>query len=162
MKIIYGDLLDYATEGVILHQVNCQNAMGSGFAKAFYTKYPVIKERFHITSERVLEKYNNKETRINPLLGQMQWVKINENLFGINCFTQEYYGNSLENGVKYTREDLLIRNIGKALKRLEQHDLELFIPERVGCGLAGGNWDNILEGLEQFNTDRLTIVSFHQ
>ena len=33
------------SRGVIMHQVNCQNLMGAGVAKALYTKYPQVKEK---------------------------------------------------------------------------------------------------------------------
>ena len=39
------------TKGVIMHQVNCQNVMGSGVAKALYTKYPQVKSEFHKLAE---------------------------------------------------------------------------------------------------------------
>lgn len=35
------------TTGYIMHQVNCQNVMGAGVAKALYTKYPIVKLSYH-------------------------------------------------------------------------------------------------------------------
>lgn len=43
MNIIKKDITTI-DEGVILHQVNCQNAMGSGVAKALFSKWPQIKQ----------------------------------------------------------------------------------------------------------------------
>ena len=40
-----GDLLE-AGESIV-HQVNCQNVMGSGVAKAIYTKWPEVKIEYH-------------------------------------------------------------------------------------------------------------------
>lgn len=37
MRVVIGDITE-ATEDLILHQVNCQNIMGSGVAKVLYTK----------------------------------------------------------------------------------------------------------------------------
>ena len=35
------------THGVIMHQVNCQNKMGAGVAKALYNTYPQVKTEYH-------------------------------------------------------------------------------------------------------------------
>ena len=43
MKIINKDITTLK-KGILLQQVNCQNAMGSGVAKAIYTKWPIVKE----------------------------------------------------------------------------------------------------------------------
>ena len=39
VKIVVGDLLN-AAEDIIVQQVNCRSAMGSGLAKAIYTRWP--------------------------------------------------------------------------------------------------------------------------
>lgn len=153
MKIVQGDLFDYAENGYIVHQVNCQNAMGSGFAKAFFTKYPKIKTDYHRLSQKFIDE---KESIINAL----QYVQLTDELIGVNSFTQEYYGNSAKTGINYTDEKALIRNIGKVLTRANQDGSSVYIPEKIGCALAGGDWNNILSGIEQFDTDNLTIVSF--
>lgn len=46
ISIISGDLLQ-AKEAAICHQVNCQNVMGSGVAKAIFTKWPEVKTEYH-------------------------------------------------------------------------------------------------------------------
>ena len=42
IKTVVGDLLD-ATEDIIVQQVNCRSVMGSGVAKAIYTRWPEVK-----------------------------------------------------------------------------------------------------------------------
>ena len=49
------------TKGVIMHQVNCQNVMGAGVAKALYTKYPQVKEQFHQLATQ--PEYNTPQKR---------------------------------------------------------------------------------------------------
>ena len=46
MKIINKDITTLK-KGILLQQVNCQNAMGSGVAKAIYTRWPIVKEEYH-------------------------------------------------------------------------------------------------------------------
>ena len=40
-------------KGVIMHQVNCQNVMGAGVAKALYTKHPKVKAAFHQMAKKL-------------------------------------------------------------------------------------------------------------
>lgn len=70
MKIINKDITTLK-KGVLLQQVNCQNVMGSGVAKAIYLKWPIVKEEYHKFSQ-------NKNP--NDLLGLIQEIKINEDL----------------------------------------------------------------------------------
>lgn len=154
MKIIKGNLFDYAESGYIIHQVNCQNDMGSGFAKAFFTKFPKIKTEYHKECEKFIEE--NKS-----IINHLQYVELTDTLTGVNSFTQEYYGNSAKTGRNYTDENALIKNIGKVLERANSENEQVYIPEKIGCALAGGNWDNVLSGIKKFDTHNLTIVSFN-
>lgn len=153
MEIIEGDLFDYAKDGYIVHQVNCQNSMGSGFAKAFFTKYPIIKERYH-------EECDIFKIMRKSIIGHLQFVRLTEDLYGVNSFTQEFYGNAAKTGHNYTDEDALIENIGKVLEKAKDENKKVYIPEKIGCALAGGNWEKVLSGIEQFDTSNLVIVSF--
>ena len=58
-------------EGIIIHQVNCQNRMGAGVARALYLKYPIIKELYH-------ESFNRFSKEI--LFGKIHFLTINKNL----------------------------------------------------------------------------------
>ena len=69
-------------KGVIMHQVNCQNIMGAGVAKALYTKYPQVKEKFHQLATQ--PDYNTPEKRYCLV----QPVKINSQLIILNSFSQ--------------------------------------------------------------------------
>ena len=46
IRYIAGDILN-SNEDIIVQQVNCQNVMGSGLAKAIYTKWPVEQTGYH-------------------------------------------------------------------------------------------------------------------
>lgn len=48
-------------KGVIMHQVNCQNVMGAGVAKAIYLKHPLVKQAFHDLAKK--EPYNTPNKR---------------------------------------------------------------------------------------------------
>ena len=135
MKIINKDITTLK-KGILLQQVNCQNAMGSGVAKAIYLKWPQVKEEYHKFAQ-------NKKPE--DLLGEIQEIKINEDLLVINSFTQLTYGRT----GKHTNEDLLIRNIKEIANKY--NDKMIVIPYLIGCGLGGGNWDYIFENIKNIN-----------
>ena len=135
MKIINKDITTLK-KGILIQQVNCQNAMGSGVAKAIYTKWPIVKEEYH----KFAKSKNPKD-----LLGLIQEIEINEDLLVVNSFTQLTYGRT----GKHTDEDLLIRNI-KEISDKYSNEI-VVIPYLIGCGLGGGNWDYIFKNIKNIN-----------
>ena len=79
MKIINKDITTLK-KGILLQQVNCQNAMGSGVAKAIYLKWPIVKEEYHKFSQ-------NKNP--NDLLGLIQEIKINDDLLVVQVYVDD-------------------------------------------------------------------------
>ena len=96
------------SSGCIAHGVNCQGVMGSGVAKALYTKWPRVRtEYFNI-------KFHH--------LGTVQSVKIDKNLSIFNCHTQEFYGQ-LTNKVY---ADLLSIKLRGNLLSCTDNDIRLY------------------------------------
>lgn len=140
IKTLDGDLLNI-NEGIIIHQVNCLGLMGSGVALGLSQKYPKIKSEY-------LKKCKGKLPE--ELLGQYQFVNVSDKLSIVNSFTQLNAGF----GQKQTDEDKLIHNIQEICQ--ENHDQDVYIPHLIGCGLAGGNWDRVLDGIKHLTN--LTVV----
>ena len=92
-------------KGVIMHQVNCQDVMGAGVAKALYTRHPKVKAAFHQMAEKT--NYNTPDKR----LGLVQPVTITPELIILNSYSQLYFGRN--KNVKYTDESKLIANLRK-------------------------------------------------
>lgn len=137
------------TYGIIVHQVNCQNKMGAGVARTIYEKHPRVKEDYH--------KYCSDFKNPKALLGELCYTVLGENLCVISIFSQEFYGNSKTTGKCYTNQDLLIARI---IYICEKHaKMPVYIPEYIGCGLAGGNWDYVRSELRKANLPNLGIVS---
>lgn len=113
-------------QGIILHQVNCQGVMGCGIALAIRKKWPKVYARY-------LNYYKNMK------LGMIQIVHIEYNLFVVNLFAQDRYGRNK----RYTDYDA----VKSCLKEVttwyfkNHQDLPVYIPYKMGCGNAGGNWD---------------------
>ena len=120
------DITSVQAPGIIAHGVNCQNAMGSGVARALYTKWPVVKSEYH--------KFPNK------VLGEVQFVHIESDLIVANCFTQKYYGRDF--GKRYA-DPRAVRECLEEVARYALEELELneiHLP-RIGCGLGGLDWE---------------------
>ena len=137
------------THGCIMHQVNCQGVMGAGVAKALYTKYPVVKQSYL----DFCAKYSTPQDR----LGQLQPVKIKDDLYVYNSFSQLEYGNAARTNQVYTDEAILKQNLTQFDEWAKSKNLPAYVPTRIGCGLAGGNWAAI-EDYIRTNTD-ITIVN---
>ena len=135
-------------KGVIMHQVNCQNVMGAGVAKALYTKYPQVKEKFHQLATQ--STYNTPTKRF----GLVQPVRISDQLVVLNSFSQLHYGR--KKGVVYTDHQALLTNLSKLDAYAKEHNLPAYVPARIGCGLAGGDWTMVEKYIKE-NTD-ITIV----
>jgi len=135
-------------KGVIMHQVNCQDIMGAGVAKALYTKYPQVKEKFHQLATQ--PDYNTPDKRV----GLVQPVRISDQLVVLNSFSQLYYGR--KKGVVYTDHQSLLTNLSKLDAYAKKHNLPAYVPARIGCGLAGGDWSIVEQHIKQ-HTD-ITIV----
>ena len=116
----------------IAHGVNCQNVMGSGVAKALYDKYPEVKKRYHEYCEN-MSVY--KGVKGADLLGRVCSTTPSNGRVVFNMFTQEYYGYDGKRYVNYAA-------IVKGFEKLVESKLcfTLAIP-KIGCGLAGGDWD---------------------
>lgn len=137
--IIYkkGDLLE-APEDIIAHGCNAVGGFGSGVAGQIAKKYPEAKY-----------SYKNEHEYGSLQLGYIDVVTIRENLKVqkriINCVTQQEY---LPRGICHANYDainecmLKVKRYAKAMG-----NLSIAIP-KIGCGLAGGDWQIVEKILE--------------
>ena len=135
-RYIKGDITETELD-FIAHGVNCQNKMGSGVAKALFTKFPEVKTEYHKFCERAkssVEKFGTKN-----LLGEVQYVESKDKII-CNCFTQDNFGYD---GKRYVNYRAIVDCF--FLLKLERKGETIAIP-KIGCGLAGGDW-NIVEQL---------------
>lgn len=129
MKILESDLLD-VQEGIICHQVNCQGVMGSGIAKQIADKWPFAKEDYvtHVNISRF------------PLLGTYQLSEITNKLMLANIFGQDFYGIG-EIQTNYSAIDNAFKCLSQVVGSFTEHPTQVYIPEFMGCGLGGGDWE---------------------
>lgn len=132
MQFVKQDITTVEGPAIIAHGVNCQRVMGSGVAKALYTKWPTVRS-----------EYMNRESQ---KLGDIQCVVVGDGIIVVNCFTQQYYGRIRAH--RYASAIAVERCLAEVAGGFPG---AIHIP-RIGCGLGGLNWEQdvlpILEGIE--------------
>lgn len=134
-----GNILE-ATETIICHQVNCRGVMGAGLANQIRRNYPQVYKAY--------KKYASPEC-----LGKVQLVPINSKQCIANIFGQLNYGT------KTVQTDY--KAIARAFSVLNNRfpGCSVAIPYKMGCGLAGGDWNTMLKTITE-NSDRLNITIY--
>lgn len=139
------------TEGILVQQVNCKNKMGAGLAKAIYEQYPQVKEDYH-------KSFDSKTAE--ELFGTYRLIELSDKLKIANLYTQFSYADPEKPetmGKVYTDKEKLI-NIIKKL-HLDYPDSIIYIPFNIGCGLGGGLWEEVIDGINSLNIDKLKVIN---
>ena len=146
IEVVTGDLLE-SKEKYIAHQCNCLTQNSAGAAKAIFDKYPHAN-----TYERRVRGEDGQTTNVDvpgtiAILGDGK-----EQRFVVNMYAQYYPGKP-----KYPKSSLdgsavRLSYFYTCLLRVAKiPDLEsIAFPWRIGCNLAGGNWDLYLGNLTNF------------
>lgn len=139
----------------ILHQTNCQNAFGSGFAGYLNRTFPLAKNRYHQFISQMREHGFTSDT---DLLGQAVEA-VGDGFTIVHCFGQRFYGNSKRTGRCYTNYVAAEQAIAKFRER--HPDDVAICPVNMGCGLAGGDWERYSAMLAKYHIipcDRIDLV----
>lgn len=139
IEIVNGDLLQ-SNLPLIAHQTNCLGVMGAGIAR-------FIKNKWNIVYTQYVDICKNFEYS-KDLLGKCQIyvtgefpIKFVANLFGEYSFT--------ESVAPFKNRHTDYNALKKALLNLkafceDEEVTEVGIPYKLGCGLAGGDWDGVV------------------
>lgn len=131
MEMITGNILDIGS-GIICQQVNCANGYGAGLSGRIAKKYPQVEQAYR----RIFQERARDE-----IFGICQPVRVTDNLTVVNIFAEWDYANAYETGIVSTDMDKL----EDALRRIcaRYPDRKVHIPYKIGCGLAGGDWNDL-------------------
>ena len=157
IEIVNGNLLK-SDLPVIAHQTNCLGVMGAGIAKSIKNKWNNVFIQYKSLCTNVIDKHN--------LLGKIQLCATNDtpikyivNLFGEYSFTESVapYENrhtdydALRNALTVLKEKLVFLGFDK-----------VGIPYKLGCGLAGGDWNGVVYPMLQeiFNDNTITLYIY--
>lgn len=132
-----GNILDTERD-ILVHQVNGLGVMGAGLAKQIATRYPHV--------EIAYKKFVNAEASApEDLLGTSLIVPANERLDIANVFGQARVGRDK----RQTDYKALERALLAVAIRAQSENKTVAIPYKLGCGLAGGDWDVVSEMIDR-------------
>ena len=128
--MIEGNIFN-CSEDIIVHQTNCQGVMGHGIAKQVKELYPeVFNGYYHYC------KTNNGE----EILGTSLICEANNGKYIANLFGQLRYGAGLQ-----TDYDMFRKALQEVHDFAKERNLSVAIPYKIGCGLAHGDWNTVLD-----------------
>ena len=141
MKKITGDLIELAKQkqfDVIVHGCNCFCKMGSGIAKQIAEKFPAAYDEDKKTISGDRKK-----------LGTITYAFMKgEGVYVVNAYTQFNYGYDGEQYVDYDAIRSCFKKIKQKFGMKMGRKLRFGIP-KIGCGLAGGDWEIVSKIIEE-------------
>lgn len=168
IKEVEGNLLTYPGLQVIGHQTNCLGVMGAGIAKQIKAKNPELFKAYNHLCKDV-----TKSPDPHSLLGKVQILKTDDgkqyvaNIFGEYSFCESVAPFEEGGKPRHTDYDALKEALHRLHTWLVLEDKETVgIPYKLGCGLAGGDWDGVVYPMikEEFGDDddiTLYIVKYN-
>lgn len=149
MEFINGDITD-VTFGFVCHQVNCQGIMGAGVALAIRSKWPIVYTEYR-------RAYVNGELK----LGNVVFVHIKHNLLVANLCGQDSFGRA-ETFTDYKALTKALTHLSQVRQEVNERvglTIPVYFPNRMGCGLAGGDWNIVIKIIKGCVSDA-KIVSY--
>lgn len=142
INIVNGNIFDTHCN-IICHQVNCQGVMGHGIAKQVKEKYKGVFNEY----KRYCDAHaDNREAMLGEALivdvdygaAVLDWLVNKERKYIANIFGQLTYGTGLRTNYK-----ALVLGLEVVANFAKEHNLSVAIPYKIGCGLAGGDWNKV-------------------
>jgi O-acetyl-ADP-ribose deacetylase (regulator of RNase III) len=139
VKTIQQNILDVES-GIICHQANTLGVMGAGLAKSIVIRWPHVLTEYKDYLEGL--KQHNEEP-----LGHANMTLVDYRLHVCNLYGQNTIGRYAQHTQYWAVEKALNRLVGW-IKEFG-FNTPIYIPYNMGCGLAGGDWNEMLKILER-------------
>lgn len=123
---------------IIVHVCNDIGAWGRGFVLAVSRKWPA--------AERGYREWHKSGDERPFELGQVQFVHVEPAIWVANLIGQ--HGIRHSRGVPPVRYEAIREGLSRVAEFAIEHGASLHMP-RIGCGLAGGKWEDVGRLLEQ-------------
>lgn len=150
MKTKQGCFLEALENGevdAIAHGVNCQGGFGSGIAGQIAKIYPEVKESY-------LRQFD-----FGWGLGQVDGVKTDSGKYVFNCATQFEYGYD---GKKYVNYGAVYECLKYVRNFCKNRDIKVLGLPRIGCGLAGGDWNVVKALIEEIFDGSMEVIIYEK
>ena len=156
VKFIKGDLVKQCNEfSVIIHGCNCFHTMGAGIARTISDTWPGALEADKLSPYGSMEKLGDFTSLELENPTNKKRLKI------INAYTQHNWSRKTSTNYAPPVDYEAIQQVMESLK-IRETGKEIGIP-LIGAGLAGGNWDLILEIIKkELEDEDVTIIEFDE
>ena len=149
MSLVYkkGDAL-HSGDGLVIHGCNCLCTMGSGFAAQVHKECP----NAWSADQRTLYGDKNK-------LGSFTYGVERSGMIVVNAYTQ-YAFTRTSVDLDYPALEESIRSIVDYF--LRTYNVTVFSMPKIGCGLAGGDWNIVKEMLTDISEEKGVIFQVYE
>lgn len=131
---------------IIVHICNDIGGWGKGFVMAFSTRWKAPAQQYRTW-------YKSKD---GFALGEVQFVQVEEDLWAANLIGQHKIYKD-EQGKAPIRYEAVLRGLLKVAEFAVDQQASVHMP-RIGCGLAGGTWEEIEPLILQSLTEKDVAV----
>ncbi len=142
MPITYktGDATNPVAEGpkIIVHVCNDVGGWGRGFVVAISKRWPAPERRYRA--------WHRGEEKQPFALGEVQFVEVAEDIRVANLIGQRNLRTV--NGVPPVRYEAIRQGLKRVALEARRLGASVHMP-RIGCGLAGGQWDVVSQIVEE-------------
>lgn len=157
LEIAHGSLLDSEAQ-YIAHQCNCVTTRGAHLSRDIFSRYPYA----DIYSCRTKTDWRNSEDKPGTITVKGNGV---DQRYVINMFGQIFPGKPKFPDSKidgYEARRINFRKCLIAILKIQNLNSIAF-PWKIGCGLAGGDWDiyyKMIEGFSSYVSGKVIICKF--
>lgn len=152
IKYIVGDATQPMGEGpkILAHVCNDVGGWGRGFVMAISRRWP--------EPEKHYRAWHHGEKNQPFALGEVQFVKVGDNLWVANIIGQRDV-RTIE-GIPPVRYDAIRKGLKAVAVEAKKTAASVHMP-RIGCGLAGGRWEEVGKMIEEELTHHGVAVSVY-
>ena len=123
---------------IVVHVCNDVGGWGRGFVVALSRRWPEPEQRYRT--------WHRGEDTQPFALGQVQFVKVRPDIWVANLIGQHDIRTS--GGIAPIRYDAMREGLRRVFAEAKKLGASIHMP-RIGCGLAGGRWEEVGQIVEQ-------------
>ena len=146
INYLIGDATQSAGDGpkIIVHVCNDIGGWGRGFVLALSKRWPEPEQQYRA--------WHRRETAQPFALGEVQFVDVDKSksITVANLIGQRDVRTI--DGIPPVRYDAIQQGLKTVMTKARQTGASVHMP-RIGCGLAGGKWEDVAQIIEQELTD---------
>jgi O-acetyl-ADP-ribose deacetylase (regulator of RNase III) len=151
MQITYvkGDATSPVGEGprIVVHVCNDIGGWGKGFVLALSKRWPA--------AERSYQEWHKSSAEVPFELGQVQFVEVELSIWVANLIGQ--HGIRPASGIPPVRYEAVREGLRRVADFALIKEATVHMP-RIGCGLAGGSWDEVGRIVQEELADKGLLV----